>query len=252
MYNQILIHFHIQPLLWMSIHCESTSRNHRTELPYEHWEQHHCTGRNQPCSLCNTNHYCQFQFLTSHQLPSLSILHESVFRCQNIRSTYPSSCSIFLKRLHRDLGPGFDSMPPARIIMIARLVSFDELQRRNLSEILRLPSFLMLVKQCEDPSVNTLLPILQSKFGSGESEPFAYFQRMKPRTTTTENMNGSFLTWNLTIFFCPIPRKTASILTPNSRDWWTNTAGKGPYLPMSFQSQGSGCVCYRAVTTTRS
>ena len=65
MYNQILIHFHIMPLLWMSIHCESTSRNHRTELPYEHWEQHHCTIRNQSCSLCNTNHYCQFQSLTS-------------------------------------------------------------------------------------------------------------------------------------------------------------------------------------------
>ena len=46
MYNQILIHFQIQPLLWMSIHCESTSCNHRTELSYEHWEQHHCTGRN--------------------------------------------------------------------------------------------------------------------------------------------------------------------------------------------------------------
>ena len=35
MYNQILIYFHTQPPLWMSIHCESTSRNHRTELPYE-------------------------------------------------------------------------------------------------------------------------------------------------------------------------------------------------------------------------
>ena len=31
-------------------------------------------------------------------------------------------------------------------------------------------------------------------FGSAESEPFAHFQRMKPRTTTTGNMNGSFLT----------------------------------------------------------
>ena len=92
-----LIHFHIQPLLWMSIHCESTSRNHRTELPYEHWEQHHCTGRNQPCSLCNTNHYCQFQSLTSHQLPSLSILHENVFRSQYIRSPCPTPCSIFCK-----------------------------------------------------------------------------------------------------------------------------------------------------------
>ena len=41
----------------------------------------------------------------------------------------------------------------------------------------------MLVKQCEDPSANTLLPILQSKFGSAESELFAYRHRMKPRTT---------------------------------------------------------------------
>ena len=185
MYNQILIHFHIQPLLWMSIHCESTSRNHRTELLYEHWEQHHWTDRNQPCSLCNTNHYCQFQSLTSHQLPSLNILHESVFRSQYIRSLCPTPCSIFLQRLHRDLGPGFVSMSPARIIRIARLVPFDELKRRNFSELLRLPSFLMLVKQCEDPSANTLLPILQSKFGSAESEPFAHFQRIKPRITTT-------------------------------------------------------------------
>ena len=64
-------------------------------------------------------------------------------------------------------------MSPARIIRIARLVPFDELNRRNLSELLRLPSFLMLVKQCEGPSADTLLPILQSKFGSAESEPFA-------------------------------------------------------------------------------
>ena len=76
----------------------------------------------------------------------------------------------FLQRLHRDLGPGFVSMSTARIIRIARLVPFDELKRRNLSELLRLPSFLMLVKQCEDPSANILLSILQSKFGSAESE----------------------------------------------------------------------------------
>ena len=80
---------------------------------------------------------------------------------------------------------------PARIIRIARLVPFDEF---NLAELLRLPSFLMLVKQCEDSFANTLLPILQSKFGSAEFEPFAHFQRMKHRTNTTGNMNGSFLT----------------------------------------------------------
>ena len=92
------------------------------------------------------------------------------------------------------LGPGFVPMSPARIIKIARLVPFDELKQRNLSELLRLPNFLMLVQQCEDPSANTLLPILQSKFGSIESEPLAHFQRIKPRTTTTGNMNGSLLT----------------------------------------------------------
>ena len=195
MYNQILIHFHIQPLLWMNLHCESTSRNHLTELPYEHWEQHHCTGRNQPCSLCNTNPYCQFQSLTSHQLQSLSILHESVFRSQYIQT--PSN-TFFAKTT---LGPGFVSVSPARIIRIARLVPFEELKQRNFSKLLRLLIFLMLVKQYEDPSANTLLPILQSKFGSAESEPFAHFQRIKPRTTTTGNMTGSLLTWNLAIFY---------------------------------------------------
>ena len=189
MYSQILIHFHNQPLLWMRIHCESTSSNHRTELPHELWEQHHCTGRSQPCSLCSTSHYFQFQFLTSHQLPSLSILHESVFRSQNIRPPCPIHCGIVLQTLHWDLGPGFVSMSQARIVRIARLVPLDELKQRNLSELLWLPSFLMIVKQCEDPSANTWLPILQSKFGSAESEPFAHFQRMKPITITTENMN---------------------------------------------------------------
>ena len=81
-------------------------------------------------------------------------------------------------------------MSPARIIRIARLVLFDELKQHNLSELLRLPSF-MLVKQCEDPSAYTLLPILQSQFGSAKSEPFTHFQRTNPRTTTTGNMNGS-------------------------------------------------------------
>ena len=102
--TRFLIHFHIHPLLWMSNHCGSTSRNHRTELPSEHWEQHHCTGRSQPCGLCNTNHYCQFQPLTNHQPQSLSILHESVFRSQYIRSPCPIPCSIFAKTT---LGPGF-------------------------------------------------------------------------------------------------------------------------------------------------
>ena len=159
---------------------------------------------------------------------------------QSVHSiTLSDTLQYFWQRLHRDLRSGFVPMSPARI---ARLVPFDELKRRNLSELLRLPSYHMLVKQCEDPSANTLLPILQSKFRSGESETFAHFQRMKPTTTTTGSMNGSFLTWNLTIFFCPIPTKPATILTPNSRDWWTKVMGKGPYLPMSFQSQGSDSV----------
>ena len=148
---------------------------------------------------------------------------------QSVHSiTLSDTLQYFLQRLHRYPGPGFVSMSPARIIRIPRLVPFDELKRRNLSELLRLPSFLMLVKQCEDPSANTLLPILQSKFGSVEFEPFAHFQKMKPRTTTTGNMNGIFLIWNLTIFFCPIQTKPATILTPNSRDWWTKVTGKGP------------------------
>ena len=180
----------------MSIHCESTSRNHRTELPYEHWEQHHCTGRSQPCSLCNTNHYSKFQFLTSHQLPSLSILHESVIHSRNIRSPCPIPGSIFCKD-YTGTWVCFDipSQDYQDCQVSARLVPFDELKQRNLSGLLRLSSFLMLVKQ-QDPSTNTLLPVLQSKFGSAESEPFVHFQRMKPRTITTGNMNGCFLTWN--------------------------------------------------------
>ena len=123
---------------------------------------------------------------------------------QSVHSiTLSDNLQYFLQRLHRDLGPGFVSMSPARIIRIARLVSFDELKRCNLSELLRLPSFLMLVKQCEDPSANTLLPILQSKFGSAESEPFAHFQRMKPRTTTTGNIEWEFSNMKFKHFLLP-------------------------------------------------
>ena len=38
----------------------------------------------------------------------------------------------------------------------------------------------------------TLLPILQSKFGSAKSDLVAHFQRMKPRTTTTGHINMKF------------------------------------------------------------
>ena len=106
--------------------------------------------------------------------------------------TYTKGISVELCRVARL--PGSVSMTLARIIRIVRLVPHDKLKQRNLSEPLRLPTFLMLVKQCEDPSANIVLPILQSKFGSAESEPFAHFQRMKPRTTTTRNFNGSLLT----------------------------------------------------------
>ena len=187
-------------------------------------------------------HYCQFQSLVSHQLPSLSILHESVFRSQYIRSPCPSPCSMFLQRLYQDLWPGFVSMSPARIIRIARLSPFDELKRRNLSELLRLPSFLMLENKWgsirKHFATSSAIQVCVCRF----LIPFAHFQRMKPRTTATGNMNGSYLTWNLTIFFCPIPIKPATILTPTSRDWWTKLTGKGPYLPLSFQSQDSDSV----------
>ena len=52
------------------------------------------------------------------------------------------------------LGPGFVSMSPAKISRIARLLPFDELKQRNISELLRLPNFVMLVQQCEDPFAN--------------------------------------------------------------------------------------------------
>ena len=48
---------------------------------------------------------------------------------------------------------------------------FDEEKHLNLSEVLQFPGFLMIVKHCEDLSADTLLPILHSKFGSGETEP---------------------------------------------------------------------------------
>ena len=110
-------------------------------------------------------------------------------------------------------------MSPARIIRIARCLPFDELKQRNhqASELLRFPSFLMLDKQCEDLSANHLAPVLQSKFRSAESDPFAHFQRMKPRTNTTGNMNGSLRMLNLDIFYFSIPIKTI-ILTMNMRN----------------------------------
>ena len=56
---------------------------------------------------------------------------KAFFRSQYIRLPCPIPCSIFAKTT---LGPGFVSISPARIIRIARLVPFDELKQRHLSE----------------------------------------------------------------------------------------------------------------------
>ena len=139
------------------------------------------------------------------------------------------------------LGPGFVSMSPTRIIRIARLVPFDELKQRYLSELLRLPSFLMLVKQYEDPSANTLLPVLQPKFESAESEPFVHFQRIKPRTTTTGYMNRCLLTWNLPFSFVQfLQNQQQSWLRTretSEQRWW----GRDPTY-QCLKSQGSDSV----------
>ena len=96
MYNWILAHFHIQPLLRMSIRCGCTSHNRRTELSYDHREKHHWTGRKQPCSLWTTSHYYLVQSLLNLQLP-LSILHERVCIRQRIQSPCPALCSTFCR-----------------------------------------------------------------------------------------------------------------------------------------------------------
>ena len=52
----------------------------------------------------------------------------------------------FLHKPHWNLGPGFISISPARMIRINKFVPFDGLKLRNPSELLRLPSFLILAK----------------------------------------------------------------------------------------------------------
>ena len=52
----------------------------------------------------------------------------------------------FLHKSHWNLGPGFISISPARMIRINKFVPFEGLKLRSPSELLRFPSFLILVK----------------------------------------------------------------------------------------------------------
>ena len=52
----------------------------------------------------------------------------------------------FLYKPHCNLGPGFISISPARMIRINKFVPFEGLKLRSPSELLRFPSFLILAK----------------------------------------------------------------------------------------------------------
>ena len=78
---------------------------------------------------------------------------------------------------------------PARKIKIARLLAFDDLKHLNLFELLFISSFLIQAKQCEDMPAKNLQLTIQSKFGSRESDPFAYIHKIILITTTTGNIN---------------------------------------------------------------
>ena len=61
-------------------------------------------------------------------------------------SAFSAALQYFLHVRHWNLGPGFISISPAKIIRINKFVPFEGLKLRNPSELLRLPIFLVKAK----------------------------------------------------------------------------------------------------------
>ena len=143
--------FHTEILWWKSIHCEPTSHNCHTELPYDLSEQHHGIIHRQLCSLCNIKIHFLIPILTSL---SPSLAHDAWKRFS--QSSHSTALQYFLQRRHWNLGPGFISISPARMRRVIRLVPFEGLKLRNLSELLQFPSFLVYAKKWDTPLLKVL------------------------------------------------------------------------------------------------
>ena len=148
MYSLYCSQFHTDFLQWMSIHYGSTYQNY-TELLCDTLGQHHCKNHSQLYSLYNTKLRHQIQFLRVRCHQGLSMKRGSVFRIPHIQWVYPMPYSILLHKPHWNLGPGFISISPARMIRINKFVPFEGLKLRSPSELLRFPSFLILAKHWE-------------------------------------------------------------------------------------------------------
>ena len=213
-----------------------------------HFGQNPCTTKLKYIfifSLCYERTFIVNPHFATIALNCLTNIENSAFRNEYIRSPCPTPCSIFCKD-YTGTWVCFD-------------VPNQDYQDCQVSAFWRVKATLPF-----RTSAITKFPYAGKTMWRSICKHFATYSATQvwvcrvwticpfPRTTTTGYMNRSLLTWNLAIFFSQIPTKPATILTPNSRDWWTNVIGKGPYLPMSLAARFWFCVCYRALTTTRS
>ena len=81
----------------------------------------------------------------------------------------------FLHSRHRNLGPGFISMSPVRMMRVSRLVPLEGLKFCRPSELLRLPSFTQGLRSFKNSNGTNLL-ILIVLAGDIEMNPGPRFQ----------------------------------------------------------------------------
>ena len=94
----------------------------------------------------------------------------------------------YKQRRHWDLGPGFISISPAKMMRMSKFVPFDGLKLRNPSELLHLPSFLVHAKLWAIPLAEPSKPILQLWLGSRVVTELVHFHTQRPNTNIRANL----------------------------------------------------------------
>ena len=156
MNNLNFVYFHTGYLRQGSIYCGPTFHICHIEQPCDYLRQPHCKDHSLLCSLNNT----KVHFHSNWKV--LFRWDESAFRSHVTNLSV--ALQYFLHSRHMNLGPGFISMSPARMMRVSRMVPLEGLKFCRPSELLRLPSFLEYAKKCEILPEVFSVPMLQSWF----------------------------------------------------------------------------------------
>ena len=122
MNNLNFVYFHTGNLRQGSIYYGPTFHICHIEQPCDYLRQPHCKDHSLLCSLNNTKVHLHFSnwkvFFSAGICTCRMKALFAVIACDK----FVGSFTVFLHSRHRNLGPGFISMSPARMMRVSRLV----------------------------------------------------------------------------------------------------------------------------------